>query len=60
MKHSTALLLSFALLALSNESSFLTDSPLAALVALEIGFVLAFVLATAWMPLPSDERDTDD
>ena len=60
MKHPTALVLSFVLLALGNESSFLTDSPLATLMALELSFVLAFVLLTAWMPLPPDGRDTDD
>jgi len=52
MKHSTALLLLFGLFSFGNESSIVTDSPLLALVALELVFVLAFVLLTAWMRMP--------
>jgi hypothetical protein len=56
MNHSTALVLSFGLLALGNESSFITDSPLTALILIEVGLVLVFVLLTAWMPLPANGR----
>ena len=60
MKHSTVLALSFGLLALGNESSFLSDSPLAILAAIELAFVWTFVLLTAWMPLPPGGRHGDD